>query len=220
MNQHLTDEERGERLRQWWQTNGRALLAGLLLTLFIVFAWRLYEGRRLQHALDASAQYQAMLTAMAEARPEAAADLGYGLRENAPASPYADLAGLHLARLALERDDPGAAMAVLRQVIATTERPALQGLAQIRLARLLAATGQAQQALDLLAGIESDSPSDSPYAALADELRGDAYRDLHAHAKARAAYRRAIAARGGQAGEYLQMKHDDLGPDPTQHPAP
>lgn len=206
MNQEYTDEERGEKLRQWWQSNWRGLVTGVLIALLALFGWRGWQSYQHQQRLDASAQYQTMLSKLEQDQPAAARDMGYGLRDDYANTPYALLASLALAQLELQRQQPEAAKQALRWVMDHADRPAYEELARIRLARLLVATDEAQAALQTLDAI----PPESAYTSLAEAVRGDAQRALGELDKARAAYDRALAT-SQQSSTYLEMKRAELG---------
>ncbi|EHQ53555.1 hypothetical protein ECTPHS_12863 [Ectothiorhodospira sp. PHS-1] len=200
---YATDEERVEAIKRWWKENGTAVILGLVVGLGGVVGWRLWTGHVESRAVDASEIYMAMVSA-ARQGSEIAHDHGTTLMEGYRKTPYAALAALELARLAVERDDLVLAEGRLRWAMAQARTPEMVQVARTRLARVLIADGRAQDALTLL-----EDPVPEGFLALVEELRGDAHRALGDHARARAAYDRAMLISGGLS-DYLQMKRDAL----------
>jgi predicted negative regulator of RcsB-dependent stress response len=96
----------------------------------------------------------------------------------------------------------------LQWAVSHSKQPALKSLFTLRLARVLIAQDQAQQALTELGGVPS-----SDYGALSAELRGDALLKLGKSDEARSAYQQAMAKLDkddAPARHALQMKLDNL----------
>lgn len=205
MSDYLTEEEKVEAIKEWWRENGKAVIAGVILGLGALFGWRAWVDYRESRALEASAVYEELRGRLQEGRTEAVAEAAARLREDYAATPYAALASLFEARAAAEAGKLEEAARALEWVMNEARERELQELARLRLARVRVAEGRPEQALSLL---EAELPE--AYAALADEIRGDAYRAQGRLDQAREAYDRAILASGG-AAEYLRMKRDALG---------
>src|SRR5690606_32018704 len=125
-------------------------------------------------------------------------------------SVYALYGALFGARLAVEDNDLNRAESELQWLLDNANTgffgTADQGLvltAQMRLARIIVSKGEAQRALDLLAGVTPGS-----FEADYNEIRGDAYFSLGQVDAARASYEAAIQA--GADTPALQMKLADV----------
>jgi predicted negative regulator of RcsB-dependent stress response len=151
---YRTEEEQVEALKRWWKENGRSTLLGIALALGAGFGWRFYQDNQQQNAQNASLQFQQMLQALAAAETVGegpAEEMARSIAATYAGSTYAKFAALHLARLAVEEGDLAAAEASLRDVLSDS-RPGdeLHQLATLRLARVLAAQGKDEAALEIL----------------------------------------------------------------------
>lgn len=203
---NYTDQDESEALKRWWQENGRAAIAGLVLGVGAVLGWQAWGGYRESVAEEASQHYQTVLSALQQGSPEAARDEARILREDYAGSPYAAAAALALAAQAANREDLEAAAAQLEWVAEQASEPAVRELASLRLAQVLFARGQPEAALQRLDGLSEAS------APRAEELRGDILRAQGDLAGAATAYRNAQVASfsTGREDPWLQMKLDDL----------
>ncbi|XKE45999.1 tetratricopeptide repeat protein [Halomonas organivorans] len=208
-----TEEEQLEALKRWWKENGTSLIAGAAIAAAGVFGWKAWQDYQAGQAEAASQRYQQLLTlsgqdALDEAARRQAETLVTPLTEDHGGSLYADLALLLDARLAVQAGDTAAARAALERLIGDGERPYLQGLARLRLARLQLAGEDAEAALATLAG---EMPA--PLAAQRADIRGDAHLALGDPEAARAAWQEAL--RLSEASDQplygVQLKLDDLG---------
>jgi predicted negative regulator of RcsB-dependent stress response len=189
---YRTEEEQVEALKRWWKENGRATAIGIVLALGLGFGWQAWQKNQQINAENASILFQQMLTALtaeAEQGPEPARALAERIKDEHRGSAYARFAALHLARIAVTEGDLAGAEEELRWVLAmTSEGDDLQRIARLRLARVLAAAGDTEEALGLL---ESPDPA---YAASYAMARGDILLAEDRPAEALAAFERAAAA--------------------------
>ena len=58
-----TEEEQIALIKEWWQRNGKPLLAGGALALVIVFGWQAWQKHQVTQAQTASAIYQQLMEA-------------------------------------------------------------------------------------------------------------------------------------------------------------
>ncbi len=194
MESYRTEEEQVEALRRWWDENGRSTLLAVVLVLAGTFGWQGWQRYEAQRNDSASDLYQQML--------EAASMAGQGIVNGAPAerlasqlrseyggTTYAQFAALHQARVAVAGKDLPAAEDHLRWVLGKAAAGSDMALvAQLRLARVLAAQGESEQALTLLApGSSGKFPAASALA------RGDILAAAGRDTEALAAYREARA---------------------------
>lgn len=178
----LDEHEQGERVRNWLRNNGAGLIGGIAVGLAVIFGWQWWQQRQQQQHEQAYADYQAAVRALQgqggkPADPKQAQAAVAKLDKD---SIYADVAALRLAGVQVEAGQLDAAIATLRGI---QPDPSLQALVNLRLARLLAETGKADEALKLI-GNAADSASL--------EVRGDALMAAGKRDEAREAYLKAL----------------------------
>ncbi|MDA8752744.1 tetratricopeptide repeat protein [Halieaceae bacterium] len=219
MESYRTEEEQLEALKRWWDENGRSTLAAIVLALIAGFGWQAYKDFDQRQRETASDLYQVMLDAMSvqEGRDADAANarqIASQLKTEYGGSTYAQFAALHLARMAVVDGDLPGAEAELRWVLTKADSGSdIAAVAGLRLARVLAASGDTEQALVILAGGEGGT-----YAASYALARGDVLLGLGQNDQARAAYSeaRALAASKGTQAQLLtlEQKLESLSPIP------
>ncbi len=201
--EQYTDDERVEDLKKWWKENGASILIGIALGVIAIFGWRYWLSHRDAQAEIASGAYDAFVAAVEKPDAGPARQLGQTLIADFPKSPYAALAALRLARLALDGGDHATASRQLEWVIGNARSDELRDIARLRLARVRLAAGQTAEAEKLLESMATASLN-----AEREELRGDLYLAGNQPDKARTAYAAALAASGDD--RLLQLKLDEL----------
>lgn len=212
------EEESLESLKRWWRESGRSIAMGIAAVALVYFGWQAWQGSQTRSAAAASAVYdqlsQLMVTQPGESVPEAnreqAQTLVATLKSDHADSVYALYGALYGARLAVEADDLATAEQELQWMLDNTQSglfgstdETLVQLAQLRLGRVLLASGEADRALTVISGVEASALS-----AEFDELRGDIYLAQGQREQALAAYESALAAATGN--PILQMKLTEL----------
>ena len=217
MESYRTEEEQVEALKRWWDENGRSTIAAIVLALIAGFGWQAYKDFDQQQQEQASDLYQVMLDALgAQQGDEAGARQAAGqLKTDFGGSTYAQFAALHLARMAVAEGDLAGAEAELRWVLAKAGSSGdVAAVAGLRLARVLAAKGDTDQALAILAKGEGGT-----YAAAYAMARGDVYLGLGQNDDARLAYTeaRTLAVSKGAQNQLqtLEQKLEGLSPIPA-----
>lgn len=219
MEQYRTEEEQVEALRKWWDENGRSTIAAVIIALSLGFGWQTWKGYSQDRSEAASNTYQAMLQQLGVDEDAAQAEvisLAQTLKTEYKNSTYAQFAALHLARLAVEKNDLATAEAELRWVLGQAGKGSETAqLAQLRLARVLAAKGQQEQALSILQQTDPGT-----YQAAYAIARGDVLLMLGRESEAREAYNaaRLSAARGQRPINLavLEQKLQSLSPIPAK----
>lgn len=210
MEQYRSEEEQVEALKKWWEENGRSTLVAIIVALGLGFGWQGWQKYQQGELEGASSSYQAMLQALSTEDNEAAATLAADIKQEFSRSTYAQFAALHLARIAVNEGDLAGAEAELRWVLGRADKGSdTMQLAQLRLARVLAAAGDTGQALTIL-----DSADPGAYASAYQVARGDILLLEERKDEAREAYSSAmmLASRGqGQLNmAMLQQKLQSL----------
>lgn len=197
--EQYTDDERVENLKAWWKENGASIGVGITLGVIVLFGWRYWGDYRNAGLEQASRTYDAFIEAAG--KPDAS-QRGQAVLTDFPQSPYAVLAALRLAKLALDSGDTTTAIQRLEWVISNAKLDELKDIARLRLARVRWATGQIDHAHQLL-----DSVTTVTLNAERDELKGDLYLVSNEVAKAKSAYAAALAASGGNRLLQLKLEH-------------
>lgn len=192
MESYRTEEEQVEALKGWWKENGRGILIGVVLALGLGFGWQGWQKSQQLAAENASVLYQQMLQALAleeEQGAEPAKALAARLKDEHRGTTYAQFAALHLARLAVGDKQLSEAETELRWVLAMASAgDDIHQAAQLRLARVLAARGESDEALAMLSGAVTD------FAASYALARGDILLELGREDEALVAYEAAASA--------------------------
>lgn len=208
MVEYHSDEQRVEELKKWWQENGKSVIAGVALGVGALLGWKGWTYYQVNHAKAASELYAQIQQAAARDEAKTIVANADSLREDFASTPYASLAALEVAQLQAVSGRLEEAAERLRWVIANSSQETLYNIAKIRLARVLNAQKQNDQALEVVSG---EFPPG--YASLIEEIRGDALRAKGDIDQARQAYTRALLGAGGNS-DYLKMKRDNLGEAP------
>lgn len=204
---YSTEEEQLEALRRWWQDNGRAVIAGVIVAVVAVVGWQQWASWQQRSALAASARYDTLKEAVTGGRPDAVEQAAEALRSDYGDSPYAVLGSLMAGKYFAGRGDLEAARGWLDWARNNAASDALRQVARLRLAEVQRALGNSQDALDTLKPVPGGA-----FAARYQELRGDILVALDRRDDAIEAYRAAMdSGPGGQRSQYVRVKLNDLG---------
>lgn len=203
----LDEHEQGELVQKWLRENAMSIVIGVGIGLVLIFGWQQWRAHRATHRLDAATQYQVFSDDLGKKDVDAAGKIATKLQSDYADTPYAVLAALRIAENAASRGDKQAAASALQDAYEHAELGALKTLAGLYLARSEISRDKAQQALDLLDKLPADG-----YAAMRDELRGDALLAVGRNADARTAYNDALTHldSGASNREFVQMKLDNI----------
>lgn len=202
MDTYRTEEEQVEAIRRWWDDNGRSTMLAIVVAVSAGFGWQAWKGYDQQSVENASNMYQALVQSIdveqSTLQSKAATlDLAEQLKTEYAASSYAQFAALHLASLAVSEDDLGEAERQLRWVLAKADKGSdVAQVTELRLARVLAASGEADQALEIL-----QRAGTGGYAASYAIARGDVLLQQGKQDEARDAYNDAKTLAGADAGQ-------------------
>lgn len=207
MAEYETEEQQVEALKRWWADNGRAVMFGIGLGLVLIFGWRAWQGYKASVAQEASSAYTRVMESLEkDDNGEEFLNQVGALKKEHGGSSYAAMASLAEARYHVEQNDLDSAEESLRWTVDQGAFKEIKSIARLRLARVLNAQGEHDDALKVLDKVNSEA-----YSGLVDEIRGDIHLDSGDAAQALAAYKRAKES-GASTGsaETLQMKLDDL----------
>jgi len=208
-----TDEEQIEALKNWWSENGTSLLVTIAVVLAVVFGYQTWQGRVKANGEEASDVYEEFRAAATSrmgqfvgSNHETARFLTETLINDHEDSVYASMASLQMAKLEVNKKNLEQAEQDLKWVVVHDANGEFGTLARLRLARVVAARGEVESALELLNGADS-----GPFKSSYEEAKGDFYLLLKRDSEARTAYQAALdALTDKDSNPILQMKLDDI----------
>lgn len=213
MADYRTNEEQIERLKKWWNENGKSVIGGIALGLISIFGWRGWEVHLVEQGWQASDLYEQMVIGIREAKEKGEESININiiadqLKQDYKGTTYSTFSSLLQARDAVERDDIGSAIIHLQWVLDNTESDEFRNLTRLRLSRLLLVEGDRDAALTLV-----EKEDSGKFAASYHELRGDILLQQGDADAAEDAYTQALATQNSTNGNQstVQMKLDDLG---------
>jgi len=213
---HLTEEEQLEVLKRWWKDYGKIVLAVVVATVAVYFAWTTWQEKNNAKKESASTQYDALIKAinvgpdkkLSDADKNRAATIASELKEKNGKSLYAQSAAFYLAKTAVDSGELDKAVTELQWILSSKPDVATAQLAHVRLARIYIAKGAYAEAQAQLAE-EPSKAFASEYA----EVLGDLLKAKGDKEAAATAYKKALETTDAQQQEramILQMKVDEL----------
>jgi len=201
-----TEQEQLEAIRKWWQENGKAIIAGLLIGLGGVIGWQQWGAWKVRQSEGASALYQQVTEAIQRGDSDDGGTFATELLADHAGSPYTALALFALAAKDVQEGKLESAGERYRWVVENSAQPEHAEIARLRLARVLLSEGDYSSAL---AALDAVAPA---FRADADELKGDVYAAQGDSVRARDAYQAAVAtlAMAGGSNPWLVMKLESL----------
>lgn len=219
MADHLSEEEQIEAFKRWWAENGLQLIAGLVLVVGGYFGWQFWQDRQQQQVEQASDLYIEMIDIVASQadggrlsleKEVAIGKLADQLKAEFSGSGYAQFAALLKAKLAADNKELDLAAAELQWAMDSDPTPETERLVRLRLARVEAARGNIEGALQMVQGVD---PQDMKSAY--EEAKGDFYMQQGNTAAAFTAYESALAANQSSdpmLSNILQLKISQIKP--------
>ena len=195
-----SEEEQVDKLKKWWDSNGKQIIAGAVLGLAGIFGWNYYVDYQDSQALNARALY---LSYASDSANVGAYDK---LIKDHPSSSYADQATLLMAKYLFEAENYSLALNALKPLI-SRENSVIASTAALRSASLYLELGQHQEALAVL-----NMDNANEFSGLFYNLAGDVYLDLGNNEEARNSYALAIEniTDNSSLSQLIQIKLDDL----------
>ena len=195
-----SEEEQVDKLKKWWDSNGKQIIAGAVLGLAGIFGWNYYVDYQDSQALNARALY---LSYASDSANVGAYDK---LIKDHPSSSYADQATLLMAKYLFEAENYSLALDALKPLM-SRENSVIASTAALRSASLYLELGQHQEALAVL-----NMDNANEILGLFYNLAGDVYLDLGNNEEARNSYALAIEniTDNSSLSQLIQIKLDDL----------
>ena len=206
MAEHETEEEQIRALKEWWQENGRSVIAGVVIGVGTLVGWKGWNIYQEQQAIEASDRYNNMRSAILAQNLDSVVAQAQELKDNYASTPYAAWSALLVAKAKEAKGDTVQAIENLQWAVDNAKQETVKHIAQLRLARLYIASDEFSKAEALL-----DQAFPNAYTSLHQELKGDLYALRGNHEQARKAYDAAISAADASDIEFLKMKRDNLG---------
>lgn len=206
-----TEEEQVEALKNWWKDNGKSLILTLAVSIGGVLSWNAFQDYQVKQAEVASTYYQQLLSHAPAGQLDEKSIINIRhyselLKAEFGGSSYAQYAALMMARVGVHEGDLAGATLELEWVLEQQGDAELMALATLRLAKLLGAQGQIDDALALLVD------GDDAWQLGRLEVRGDLLVEQGNLDAARLAYTSAseLAAASGTNNPLLGLKLDNL----------
>jgi len=195
-----SEEEQVDKLKKWWDSNGKQIIAGAVLGLAGIFGWNYYVDYQDSQALNARALY---LSYASDSANVGAYDK---LIKDHPSSSYSDQATLLMAKYLFEAENYSLALDALKPLM-SRENSVIVSTAALRSASLYLELGQHQEALAVL-----NLDNANEFSGLFYNLAGDVYLDLGNNEEARNSYALAIEniTDNSSLSQLIQIKLDDL----------
>ena len=208
MDDLLSEKEQIEQIRAWWSQYGGYVIGGLGLGIALLVGYNYWQSSKLEAQLGGSAMYESLTQHVVDGNLDEAEIVAAELGADYASTTYAAQAKLALARLYMDKNRDQDAADALSEVLASNADEAVKLVARARLARVLLYQGKAQEVVELLEGQSSEA-----FAAIYNEILGDAYQELGRIEDARAAYENALLDPMSQATvdqQLVQWKSLDL----------
>jgi predicted negative regulator of RcsB-dependent stress response len=153
---YRTEEEQIEAIKNWWNDNGKGIVAAVVVGVVASVGWQWWQGAQVDKSERASLVYNELieLSANSELSPAQQVrvdELAATLKEDFGGTGYAKLADLVIAAELVERGEAQRAYVTLEALENdVASDPTLYGLVKLRRARLQATVNDAQSALATL----------------------------------------------------------------------
>ena len=188
-----SEEEQIKQLKKWWDDNGVSTLVSIALEISVVLGWQGWQRNQQANQDAAAFAYQELANVIDQVRQSPddikiaqATFLADDLKEKYADTGYGYFAALLNAKQAVADKDFDRAEDELKWVLSQKPTEEIQLLAQLRLARVLLAAERYDEGL-----IDLPQVSDSVFAPLFAEVRGDIFLAQEQHQQAYDAYKQA-----------------------------
>jgi len=207
MELYQVEETEWQKITKFYARFGKTIAIGVL-AIACAFGGHSYYKHHLNVKREqASMLFEGMIKALRNQDIKTAESQAVILQAQFLNTPYAELSGLLLAKMAVEAQDLGSAERHLQFVLGLKKHGPTYHIAKVRLAKVLMAANKLEEAFALL---KETSPPD--YRTLYEEAKGDYYLAKGEIELARTAYQQAMEAAPNNAPmPWVQMKLNDLG---------
>ncbi len=203
--QYETEEQQVEALKAWWNENGKAVIAGVVLGALAIGGWGAYKSHQEKQAVAASDIFSRTVDATGDGDAAKASELAEKIGDDHSDTLYASYSYFSAARAALDAGDLDTAARHLAWVADNGKTEEVKIIASVRLARILGVQGKVTAGLGLLPTTYPDS-----FKALVEEARGDLHVAKGDAAAALTAYNAALETNFASDPDSLTMKINEL----------
>ena len=224
MDDFNSEKEQIEQIRAWWAQYGGYVIGGIGLGIALLVGYNYWQNSKLEAQLQGSALYETLTGHVVTGNLDQAELVAAEIGADYPGTAYAAQSKLALARLYMDKNRDQDAADTLSEVIDSDADEAVKLVARARLARVLLYQGKAQEVVNLLEGQTSEA-----FAAIFNDILGDAYKELGRIEDAQAAYQSVLLDPMSQATvdqQLVQWKAGDLpsaseaaAAEPSEEPA-
>lgn len=201
----MDNDQEVELVKNFIKEYGPWIVAGLVIGLGSMFAWRSYQGAQIAAAEAKTSAYEQVLEQLQDTDSLANTEFANDVLAELEGSSYAALTRLQLAGKAVNEGKLDEASQLLNKALGETSRVELKALIALRLARVDIARGEFAAAEKALATVPSKG-----FGALKAEVEGDLLFAQGQLPAAKIAYENAIELSASGANPFLQMKFDNL----------
>lgn len=188
MEGYSTESEQLEEIKQWWNKNGRFVVAGLVIAALVVGGWRFRNYWEVRQASQAAAMYAAVQAAEQRNDSRAVAGAARAVIKDYPKTAYGAFSGLALAKVELAGQHFVRAEQSLRRVIQHSPDAGIAAVARLRLARIQIQAGKLKAALKTLRDNHLQA-----FDRQVETIRGEVLTRLGENPAARQAFQKALA---------------------------
>ena len=195
-----TEEEQVDKIKKWWNSNGKQIIGGAVLGLAGVFGWNSYGDYQESQALNARTLY---LSYASDSSNVGAYDK---LIKDHSSSSYSDQATLLMVKYLFEAENYSLALEAIKPLM-SNENTVIASTAILRSASLHLQLNEHNEALAIL-----DIDAGEGFSGLFYNLTGDIYLDLNNKEEAKKYYSLAIenVTANSSLTQLIQIKLDDL----------
>jgi predicted negative regulator of RcsB-dependent stress response len=188
-NDQIDEYEQGERVRKWLRDNGASMFGGIAIGLAAIAGFQFYQGQQDAHRVEAAKQFERFVTAQESGESDSAEGIAAALVADYAETPYPALAALRRSSALLADGKTEDALKALDGAVAFANDASLKEVLILRAARLEIILARHDAALKRLEQVDL-----AGYAALRDELKGDALAGQGKRDEARDAYQSALTS--------------------------
>lgn len=204
-----TEEQQVEAIKKWWLENYKLVILLAVVGVGSILGTQYYRENKIVMGEAASDNYNAVLDAVAQNQSDIISDRTALLQKDFQGSPYTSQATLLLAKNLADSGKNKEAIEKLVWVEKNSQDKALQQIALIQRAHLMASSEQSEQALEIL----QTTAEEGAFKAIKLETKGDIFVVQAKLDEAKKAYDEAIGQYMllGANVDILRIKRNDLG---------
>ena len=168
MEAYKTEEEQVEAIKKWWKENASHVIVGVCVVLIAIGGWRYWQGQQHSSSIHASTLLDLAVDGLSDNNDQQVSDAAGQVLSEFSDTGYSPFAALTLAKSKHAAGDFVSAQTYLQWALDNTDDDALQHVARVRLAAVLWEQDKADEALQLINGVDQGK-----FVASYEDLRGD-----------------------------------------------